>query len=61
MEALMELVAARFARHGIECPGDDRHPASPDSAQASRPAEPIPATASPELHYSEGLQGDPAP
>jgi hypothetical protein len=61
MEGLIELVAACFARHGIECPTGDRQLARPDSAQVNRPAEPPPATAPPEHHYSKGLQGDPAP
>ena len=26
MESLIELVAASFARHGIECPADDSQP-----------------------------------
>jgi hypothetical protein len=55
MEGLMELVAACFARHGVECPtGDLQWPRH--SAQAFRPAEPTLTAALP-----EGLQGDPAP
>jgi len=61
MEGLIELVAACFARHGIECPTDNRQLARPNSAQANRPAELAPTTALPEHDYRKGLQGDPAP
>ncbi len=48
MEDLIELVAASFARHGIECPASDPQldrpvpttSAQPKLAQADRPAEP---------------------
>jgi len=56
MEGLIELVAASFARHGIECP-DGVAPASP----RVRPADPIPPTALPEHSYRKKSEGDPAP
>ena len=74
MESLMKLVAASFARHGIECPEFVERPASSPvpanvgvdapglaSAQAIRPAEPTLATALPEHNFRKSLQGDPAP
>ena len=62
MEGLIELVAASFARHGIECPADNSQLARPvPTAQAIRPAEPILATALPEHNFRKSLQGDPAP
>jgi hypothetical protein len=64
MEGLIELVAASFARHGIECPTGDSQPARPVptmSAQSIRPAEPTLTTALPEHNFRKSLQGDPAP
>jgi hypothetical protein len=74
MEGLIELVAASFARHGIECPAGDSQLARPvqtksaqprlietKSAQAVRPAEPTLTTALPEHNFRKSLQGDPAP
>jgi hypothetical protein len=64
MEDLIELVAASFARHGIECQVGDIQLArsvQPKSAQAIRPAEPILTSALPEHNYWKSLQGDPAP
>jgi len=61
MESLIELVAASFARHGIECPAADSQWARPlptKSPQASCPAEP---SALPEHNYRQRAQGDPAP
>jgi len=67
MESLIELVAASFARHGIECPGADSQlvwgrATSPVQAHAlaqiTRPAEP---TALPEHNYRRSPQADPAP
>jgi len=60
MEGLIELVAASFARHGIECPADNFQLARP-TAQAIHPAEPILTTALPEHNFRKSLQGDPAP
>lgn len=57
MEDLIQLVAASFARHGIECP---TVPASPTS-QAIRTAEPPLPTVLPEHNYRKKLEGDPAP
>jgi hypothetical protein len=75
MEALIELVAASFARHGIECPAGDSQLARPQSvhtesvptrleakpASAVSPAEPTRTTALPEHNYRQGLQADSAP
>jgi hypothetical protein len=69
MEGLIELVAASFARHGIECPAGDlqlARPAQPrlvdtKSAQAMRPTEHNLTTALPDHNYRKSLQGDPAP
>jgi len=66
MENLIELVAASFARHGLESPTGDSQLATmvaqPKPAQeAVRPAEPILATALPEHNFRKSLQGDPAP
>jgi hypothetical protein len=58
MEDLMELVAAHFARHGIECDSHSAGPVQPKAALAVHPAEP---TALPEHNYRKRLQGDPAP
>ncbi len=64
MEGLIELVAASFARHGIECPAGDSHLARPvptKSAQSVRPAEPLLTTALPDHNYRKTLQADPSP
>ena len=65
MEGLIELVAASFARHGIECPADlELAPsisAQPKPAQAARSVEPPFATVLPEHNYRKGPQADPAP
>jgi hypothetical protein len=61
MEELIALVAASFARHGIECTPRDassESPAGPLNGQAMQPAEP---TALPEHNFRKSLQGDPAP
>ena len=60
MEGLIELVAACFARHGIECPTGDLQLPGPNLVQAS-PAEPTLATVLPEHDFRKSLQGDPAP
>ena len=57
MEGLIQLVAASFARHGIESPAPGDSPVS----QANRPAEPTLTTALPEHSYRKGSQSDPAP
>ena len=67
METLIELVAASFVRHGIECPVGDSQLARPvqprlvetKSAEAVRPAEPTLATALPEHNYRKRSQADP--
>lgn len=56
MEGLFELVAASFARHGIECPAGDSQLARPNSVQAVRPAEPTLPTALPEHNYRKSSQ-----
>jgi len=73
VEGLIELVAASFARHGIDCPGEDlRSAGSRSAALAELPAEPMTNTAVqpaearlsavlPEHNFRKGLQGDPAP
>jgi hypothetical protein len=66
MEDLMELVAASFARHGIECPvGDsrsvERRATSPVPVMAAVLGSPIEPTALPDHNYRKSLQGDPAP
>jgi hypothetical protein len=74
MEGLIELVAASFARHGIESPAADsqlveRRASSPVQAERSslgvaqpaRPAEHNLTTALPDHNYRKSLQGDPAP
>lgn len=72
MEGLIELVAASFARHGIECPAADLQLAQTKSvqpslvetksAQAVRPAaEPTLTTAFPEHNYRKSTQAKPIP
>jgi hypothetical protein len=75
MESLIELVAASFARHGIECPAGDSQPVwgrAPSqacvgtAAAVSEPAaavspEPPLTTTLPEHNYRKSQQGDPAP
>jgi len=75
MDGLIELVAASFARHGVECPAGDsmlvwgRTPSracrrSPERSRGgSRRIQAAPAftTALPEHNYRKSLQGDPAP
>lgn len=64
MEDLIELVAASFARHGIDCgPTDPRlsdSRALPDSKVIDR-REPDLAAALPEHNYHKIVQGDPSP
>ncbi len=69
MEGLIELVAASFARHGIECPADlqlaQSMSAQPKPTQAACSVEPPFTTALPEHNYRKSLQGsvtnDPGP
>ncbi|MFZ0481402.1 MAG: hypothetical protein WAL71_19840 [Terriglobales bacterium] len=62
MEALIELVAASLARHGIDCPEGVPRPMwrpAISPVQASMPlSEP---TALPEHSYRKKSEGDPAP
>jgi hypothetical protein len=58
MEDLMELVAASFARHGIECDSPLAGSVQPRTAQAAHAPEP---STLPEHNYRKRLQGDPAP
>jgi hypothetical protein len=53
MEGLIELVAASFVRHGIECPAGD-----PDAAPRIRPTEPTPPIALPEHSFRKKPEGD---
>ena len=57
MEGLIQLVAASFVRHGIECPAEADSLTSP----AVRPAEPNLPMALPEHNYRKKLEGDAAP
>jgi hypothetical protein len=64
MEGLIELVAASFVRHGIECPAVDSQlarPVSTKTVQAIRPAEPTLTTALPDHNYRKSPQPDPTP
>ena len=70
MEDLMELVAASFVRHGIECPTVDsrlvdRRASSPVSLPVSLMTVAlggaVDPTAIPDHNYRKSLQGDPAP
>ena len=59
MEDLLALVAASFARYGIECPATNN-----DGKVVEKLASPpVPAdpTALPEHNFRKNLQGDPAP
>jgi len=67
MEDLIALVAASFARHGIECPPADndgkvveKRPSSRACPEQSRGVPDDPA-ALPEHNFRKNLQGDPAP
>jgi hypothetical protein len=75
MEALMNLVAASFARHGIECPASDSQagtgvivcPAEERAAPGRTAVNSVVTAhgssriALPEHNYRKSLQGDPAP
>jgi hypothetical protein len=61
MEDLIALVAASFARYGIECPAmnmDNDRKVVEKRASSPVPADPA---ALPEHNFRKGLQGDPAP
>lgn len=53
MEGLIELVAASFVRHGIECPAGD-----PNATLRFRPAEPASQVALPEHGFRKNPEGD---
>jgi hypothetical protein len=66
MESLIELVAASFARHGIECSAGDAqlgYPSSGRSTSALFTAAPeaVEASALPEHNYRKIVQVDPSP
>ena len=53
MEDLIQLVAASFVRHGIECPAGDS-----EAAPKIRPTEPTPPTALPEHSFRKKPEAD---
>jgi hypothetical protein len=73
VEGLIELVAASFARHGIDCPGSELRPDLRSGEPASNAAvEPITnspmqvaqaslSVALPEHNFGKGQRGDLAP
>jgi hypothetical protein len=66
MESLIELVAASFARHGIECSAGDAQLGYPSSGRSTSTlfaagAEPVLAGALPEHNYRKIVQADPSP
>ena len=66
MESLIELVAASFARHGIECSADDAELGYPTSGRSTSSLfaagpEPVLARALPEHNYRKIVQADPSP
>jgi hypothetical protein len=56
MEDLIELVAASFVRHGIECPAGDSALAS-----VTRPPEPTSIAGLPEHSFRKKTEGEVAP
>ncbi len=61
MEDLIALVAASFARYGIECPATDTdNDRKVVEKQASSPVPADPTTL-PEHNFRKDLQGDPVP
>ncbi|HTR27449.1 MAG TPA: hypothetical protein VMI10_26000 [Terriglobales bacterium] len=54
MEGLIELVAASFVRHGIECPADSSA-SRPSSAPGKPAAPPIEPAALPEHSFRKKL------
>lgn len=66
MESLIELVAASFARHGIECSADDAQSVYPSSGRSTSALftagpEPVLVGALPEHNYRRTVQADPSP
>jgi hypothetical protein len=66
MENLIELVAASFARHGIECSAGDAQLGYPSSGRSTSAlsttgSEPVLAGALPEHNYRKIVQVDPSP
>jgi hypothetical protein len=66
MENLIELVAASFARHGIECSADNAQLGYPSSGRSTSAVftavpEPVLAGALPEHNYRKIVQVDPSP
>ncbi len=62
METLMELVAASFERHGIECkPADSRPFGAADPHPSHSSTDKVFATALPDHNYRQIAQGDPSP
>ena len=64
VEDLIEIVAASFARHGIECPQDP--PSTCGDVTLPLPSrtelnDSAPLVAFQEHHYGKILQGDPSP
>jgi hypothetical protein len=72
VESLIELVAASFARHGIDCPAADLRSAEPVAAAsvepmpgtmpgtAVRPDEAVLRAVLPEHNFRKGPASDPA-
>lgn len=61
MERLIELVAASFARHGIECPSADAQPGYPSSGRSASVLPTVStesARALPEHNYRKIVQAD---
>jgi len=69
VEGLIELVAASFARHGIDCPGADLRsagslstaPVEPMTGTAVEPGEASLSVVLPEHNFRKGQASDPAP
>ncbi len=62
MESLMELVAASFERHGIECKSAESNSIGPAVSQVLKPSkDPGFATVLAEHNYRQIVQGDPSP
>jgi len=62
MEGLIKLVAASFARHGIECPAADSQLARPVEPKFAIPlSEPALPTELLEHNFRKSLQADQAP
>jgi len=61
MEELIALVAASFARHGIECTPRNPNSESHGELLDGHAAQPPESTGLPEHNFRKSLQGDPAP